>query len=84
MQPLDLSFNKPVKEYLRNKFQQWYAQEISLQRTGAKAVDLHPSVMKPLGVQWMVDLFNHFQTTPDIICNGFKAAGIIVDCLKWP
>ena len=28
LQPLDLSVNKPVKDFLRAKFQDWYANEI--------------------------------------------------------
>ena len=28
LQPLDLSINKPVKDFLRGKFEEWYAAEI--------------------------------------------------------
>ena len=31
LQPLDVSVNKPAKEYLRSKFQSWYASKITSQ-----------------------------------------------------
>ena len=31
LQPLDISINKPMKDHLKSKFQQWYAQEIKKQ-----------------------------------------------------
>ena len=29
LQPLDLSINKPMKDYLKSKFQAWYANEVA-------------------------------------------------------
>ena len=29
LQPLDLNINKPVKEFLHRKFQEWYARQIA-------------------------------------------------------
>ena len=40
-------------------------------------LDLRLSVMKPIGAQWMVKLYQYFKSKPEIITNGFKAAGII-------
>ena len=31
LQPLDISVNKPMKDLLKSKFQQWYAQEVKKQ-----------------------------------------------------
>ena len=31
LQPLDISVNKPMKNHLKSKFQQWYAQEVTKQ-----------------------------------------------------
>ena len=84
LQPLDLSFNKSAKMFLRLRFQDWFAQQVAAQKRGEKPVepvDLHLNMMKPLGAQWMVELFNHFKVKSSIICNGFKVAGI-ADCLK--
>ena len=52
LQPLDVSVNKSVKEYLRGKFQASYAERVhSLIDSGASdaVVDLKMSIVKPLG-----------------------------------
>lgn len=70
--------------FLHSRFQDWFSQQIATQKRGEKPVepvDLHLSMMKPLGAQWMVELFDHFKAKSSVICNGFKAAGI-ADCLK--
>ena len=57
LQPMDLSVNKAVKEFLRKKFQQWYSSEVeSLCRKNGKftPVDLHMSELKPVGADWTV------------------------------
>ena len=33
LQPMDISVNKPAKEYLRRQFQQWYSEEVMKQLT---------------------------------------------------
>jgi len=84
LQPLDLSFNKPVKSFLRAQFSEWYSKEVAAQKREGKSVqpvDLRLTKMKPLGAQWLFDLYYHFKANTSIIHNGFKAAGI-VDCLK--
>ena len=75
LQPLDLSVNKPAKDFLRSKFQTWYAQRVCSQFQGKNAktpVDTRLSVVKPLGAQWMIDLYNNFKARPEIVINGFK------------
>ena len=70
--------------FLHLRFQDWFAQQVVAQKRGEKQVepvDLRISMMKPLGAQWMVELFNYFKAKSSIICNGFKAAGA-ADCLK--
>ena len=84
LQPLDLSFNKAAKTFLRSKFQMWFAKEIALQKNGEKPnepVDLCLSKIKPLGAQWLLELYDHFKANPSVIVNGFKATGI-TDCLS--
>ena len=52
LQPLDISVNKSVKEFPRQKFHSWYAESVSAQLNSTKAkerVDLHLSVVKPSG-----------------------------------
>ena len=80
LQPLDVSVNKAAKSFLRDQFQEWYAQQLSGQIQGGtkvEPVDLRMSVVKPLGAKWMLKLYDYSKAHPDIIQNGFKAAGII-------
>ena len=80
LQPLDLSVNKSVKDYLRVAFQEWYAESVcsQLQKGQVELIDLRMSVIKPLGAKWMVNLYDYLKSKPEIICNGFRAAGIII------
>ena len=58
LQPLDLSFNKPVKDFMWGKFQEWYSIQV-LQNyedepsgcAGVKPIQFPMSQMKPLGAQ---------------------------------
>ena len=38
-------------------------------------VDLKLSTMKPFGARWMIQLYDHFESTSQVIVNGFKATG---------
>ena len=78
LQPLDVSVNKPAKDFLRAKFQQWYSDKIrdSLDSTNKEGVvDLKLSVVKPLGAQWLMDLYDYMLQKPELIINGFCGAG---------
>ena len=79
IQPLDLSVNKAAKEFLRRKFQAWYAQNVCAQleeKMSKKPIDLRLSTVKPLGAKWMSELFDYMKAKPEIIRNGFKESGI--------
>ena len=67
LQLLDLSVNKPAKQYLQKCFEDWYANEISKQcseedfegeeeETTLKPVDMPFSLMKELGGKWLVEM----------------------------
>ncbi len=80
LQPMDLSVNKSVKEFMRSKFRDWYSTQVQHQLDeGAEIspVDLKLSTMKPLGARWLVSLFDNLKENSSIIENGFKAAGIL-------
>ena len=83
LQPLDLSVNKPAKDFMRAKFQKWYSEIIckQLEDKVEEEVDLRLSIMKPLTARWTIDMCEYFRSRPDIIINGFNAAGI-VEALK--
>ena len=57
LQFLDISVNKPAKEFLHQKFCTWYAHSVCAQMEGKAAkepVDLRMSMVKPLGARWLV------------------------------
>lgn len=79
LQPLDLSVNKSAKDFMKSKFQEWYSSVIEkqLQDDIEEEVDMRLSVMKPLSAKWTIELYDYFLSRPDIIINGFRAAGIV-------
>jgi hypothetical protein len=50
------------------------------QMSDVTPVDLYLNVVKPLGAQWMIQLYDYLKSKPDIVQNGFRAAGIL-DCI---
>ena len=84
LQPLDLSINKPVKDFLKRKFQSWYADNIAQQLKDSKAikpVDLRLALMKPLSAKWIIEAVADIEQRKEVIINGFHHAGIF-DALK--
>ena len=69
LQPLDISVNKAAKEFLRSRFQEWYASKIAFQlKQSARVtepVDLRLSLMKPIGVKWLIELYDYFKSKPE-------------------
>ena len=80
--PLDLTVNGPANQFLKGKFQEWYAREIAKQVD--KGIDVYSidvntklSVMKPIHARWLVGLYDHLQNKPEVIRKGFEMAGIV-------
>ena len=75
---MDLSVNKPVKDFARAKFREWYGSQICKQLDDdiEEDVDMRMSTMKPITAQWMVDLHGYVSSRPSIVVNGFRAAGL--------
>ena len=81
-QPLDLTVNGPAKQFLKGKFQEWYAREIAKQvDKGIDVYSIHVntklSVMKPIHAHWLVGLCDHLQNKPEVIRKKFEMAGIV-------
>ena len=83
-QPLDLTVNRYTKHYFKNKFNQWYSQQVSSQL--ARGINLENiemklklSLIKPIYAAWVVDFYNHMTTAKQvvIITNGWRATGIL-------
>ena len=79
---MDLSVNKPAKDFLRKEFNTWYSKQVCSQCQGKSeksVIDTRASVVKPLGAEWMKALFDYFKGRPDIIQNGFKEIKTYLD-----
>ena len=79
LQPMDFSVNKSVKDFLRQRFMEWYSSQVLVKLTDSEsevAIDFKLSTMKPLGARWLIELHDYLKTNNSIIKNGFKAAGI--------
>ncbi len=83
LQPLDISVNKAAKNFMRDQFQRWYAEQIQqqVQDNVKNPVDLRLSIVKPLSAKWFVQLSDYLKEHPDIIKNGFRGAGITAEYL---
>lgn len=83
LQPMDVSVNKPAKDILKRRFEEWYSEQIIKQLEGRdiESMELQPismglPMMKELGAKWLVEMAEHFSENPQIIVNGFIKAGI--------
>ena len=80
LQPMDLSVNKSVKKFMRNKFREWYASQLQKHldkdTDSLNPVDLRLSTLKPVGAQWLISLYDYLKEHESIIVNGFRAAGL--------
>ena len=89
LQPLDVSVNKAVKDFMRKKFSTWYSEQLCSEIKSSNpteqfkdliisqsTVDLNLLSLKPLGAQWLMSMFDYFTENEDIIKNGFIKAGI--------
>ena len=58
LQPLNVSVNKPAKDFLRGKFNEWYAETIVEGGDGC-IVDMWLQVLKPISARWMIKFFDY-------------------------
>ena len=83
LQPLDISVNKAAKNFMRDQFQSWYAEQIQQQVHDniKNLVDLRLSIVNPFSPKWFVQLSDYFKAHPEIIKNSFKGASITYEML---
>ena len=83
LQPMDISVNKPAKEYIKRQFDQWYSEQVlaQLRRKDIEALQLKPisldfPTLKEVGAKWLVDMATYICSNPQLIVNGFIRSGI--------
>ena len=81
LQPMDLTVNKPVKVFLRRKFEEWYATKLMSQLEESDIGNVQPinlglPILKECGAQWLVEAADYISENPQMIVNGFIKAGI--------
>ena len=88
-QPLDLTVNSWAKNFMREKFAEWYASQIREGLDPGKdlediEVKTPLSVIKPMHAQWIIELYNELTSSSrrEVVVNGWKAAGIY-DAMRW-
>ena len=84
LQPFDVSINKPAKDFLREQFQSWNAEQIVSKKNNGQTVqpvDMRHSIVKLSGAKWMIAMSDCIKSCPEMIINGCKNVGII-DFLK--
>ena len=78
LQPIDVSINKPLKDYVRSKFQAWYSSEVQQQLKTVPLdqvkVEMSAPIMKNLCTNWMISDIQSLQARPEIAINGFKGS----------
>ena len=70
---MDLSVHKPGKDFLKSKFEQWYAEEINnqlqskdVETATLQPIDLVMPVMKELGAKWLVQMADYIADNPQL------------------
>ena len=78
LQPMDISVNKALKSFMRNKFSEWYSEQVTeLYCNGEDdPVDLSSARMKCLGARWIEQAMEYLADNPNIIVSGSRHAGI--------
>ena len=78
-QPLDLSVSSHAKTFLKEKFQQWYAQQVQKELNSGKniyQVDIESklSIMKPIHAHWIISLYDKFRNSDEMVIKAFQVA----------
>ena len=86
LQPLDVAVNKPAKDFIRRKFEEWYSQQVMEQLDGVEMdqlnsatlnpIDLGMAQVKEVGAKWMVEMADYIGENPQFVINGFIRSGI--------
>ena len=80
-QPLDHNVNGQAKQFLKRKFQSWYADQVTKETekgTNVYTVNIETNLsgVKPLHARWLISFKNHMQNSREMIIKAFQMAGI--------
>ena len=80
-QPLYLNVNSHAKTFLKEKFQQWYTQQVQKELDSRKniyQVDIETklSIMKPIHARWIISLYDKFRNSDEMVIKAFQMASI--------
>ena len=81
-QPLDLNVNGHAKQFLKRKFENWYAEQVTKEiEKGVNVLSVNIetklSIVKPLHARWLITFYDHMQNNRQMIITAFEMAGII-------
>ena len=86
LQPMDISVNKPAKEYLKKEFEDWYSEQVmqqldgkdmdDLESTKIQPINLGMPILKEVSAKWLVGMVEYITSNPQFIVNGFICCGI--------
>ena len=85
LQLMNVSVNKPVKNFLKRKCEEWYSTEVKKQlrrqtinepTQEKQPVDLSMPKMKELGARWLVETHEYIASNSQLIVNGILRSAI--------
>lgn len=63
---MDVAVNKPAKDFMKNKFQEWYTEQVLKQLDGKDIAELETTDIQPINLS----------DNPQFVVNGFIRSGI--------
>ena len=54
LQPMDIAINKPAKEFIKRRFEQWYSEEVIKQLDGKEMDELEAAEMQTIDLSMQV------------------------------
>ena len=82
---MDISVNKPTKDFLKRQFDEWYSQQVLAQleddTSNLEELEIQPfnfglPELKEIGAKWLVDTATYISDNPQMMVNGFIRSGI--------
>ena len=78
---MDITFNKPAKSFIKEKYNIWYTEQVTEQLNEDKDQQMlkfyiNLSQVNPLHVKWIFEMYKYLQEPNVFIVNDFEAAGI--------